>query len=175
MHAAYMMTMIVLFQSPNEETRLTLRSLFPTTQKFHPGSQEPPSKKRKMSLEQRKQLTVCVLYTCIPLNNSSGKYQITTAGGKMNSEDLDFTLLDRALCSPVNSWDLWEFLTLTTLRMIFYLCHLMLVLGYQMHQIRAPLKDQAVMLDGQELRFWLLLGGGAYVKSKRELQDVSFY
>ena len=53
--------MIVLFQSPNEETRSTLRSLFPTTQKFHPGSQEPPSKKRKMSLERRKRLTVCVL------------------------------------------------------------------------------------------------------------------
>ena len=55
------MTVTVLFQSPKEETRSTLRSLFPTTPKFHPGSQEPPLKKRKMSLERRKRLTVCVL------------------------------------------------------------------------------------------------------------------
>ena len=57
-------------QSPNEETRQTLRSLFPSSGRSshqtltfhaHPDVQEPPSKKKKLSLERRKRVTVVLL------------------------------------------------------------------------------------------------------------------
>lgn len=51
---------IVFLQAPNEQTRATLRSLFPAGgQQFEPH--QPPAKKKKLSLERRKWITVCLL------------------------------------------------------------------------------------------------------------------
>ena len=62
-----------MLQAPNEETRSTLRYLFPSgrRQPFQPLSnvEEPPAKKRKLSLERRKRITVVLLraaHTSVP-------------------------------------------------------------------------------------------------------------
>ena len=58
----------VFTQAPNEETQSALRSLFPSSARSRPPLFElasnvggPPSKKRKLSLERRKRVTVCLL------------------------------------------------------------------------------------------------------------------
>ena len=63
-----------ILQAPNKQTRSTLRSLFPSTrssqQSFQPSfNKEPPSKKKRLSLERRKRITVCLLpaaHTAVP-------------------------------------------------------------------------------------------------------------
>ena len=61
---------ITFLQAPNEQTRSTLRSLFPSPsgRSFQPV-QEPPLKKKKLSMERRKRLTICLLpaaHTTVP-------------------------------------------------------------------------------------------------------------
>ena len=62
-------TFCSFLQSPDEGTRQTLRSLFPgsgssrqsLTFRAQPDIPEPPPKKKKLSLERRKRVTVCLL------------------------------------------------------------------------------------------------------------------
>ena len=71
--AHYTLSSHSLLQAPNQERRSTLRSLFPSSsrQPFQPLSnvEEPPSKKKRLSLERRKRITVVLLpaaHTSVP-------------------------------------------------------------------------------------------------------------
>ena len=83
--AHYTLSSHSLLQAPNEETRSALRSLFPSSsrQPFQALSnvEEPPSKKKKLSLERRKRITVVLLHaahTSVPWGiqlNEQGRVQ----------------------------------------------------------------------------------------------------